>query len=935
MLRGMTTRSHWRAFRFTGACALVIGLAATSLVATTVASASMRPAVVGTRSLRLLQGRSLHLPQGHFPLGQFVAFARRASAVGEGFGNLGDPALKGHLRSRLSRPRPAEPRVPQAATTFTVNSTADDPSSSPTSTTCLATNGKCTLRAAVAAADNLGKTVNIKLSSSDYVLDDTAVGTMVVSDPGAVTIEGTSPTKTIISVLFGDDIEPFAVEENSQDEGGVLFLASLSIEGGSAVSPSTDGGALTVDAGCDAVVTDVNLESNVASDEGGAIASFGNLWVSDSTIKDNTATEDGGGIFAVEGSAEIARSTITGNTADSGGGGLAIASPATIIDTSVSSNTAGTTSTAGVGGGILAEGVSLSLSGTTVNFNRVADDGEGGGIFADGAGLVMQGGQLSHNSAIGGAGGAAALLETVVAAFTKVVVNANTGSLGGILALSGDELPTALDITGGSLSGNTSEAVVALAPATGASVELDISGAVLDDNGTSSSAVLPCAAAVCAATLAAGATFKLILADDTIDKNSVQPVTEIAGAVEAVAAEGGSGSVDLQGDTVDDDSAPGAALSTGAVLLSSVSDRSTPVYSPLLVDITGATFERDSVGVGGDGGAIGVASSTTSGDTDSASVTMSDDTFANDTAGVPSGTTETYGGAVSIAPETLGSITDSTFRDNAAKGADSAGGAILDEDEAAFTYADDTFTSNTAHEAGGALALLSEAATIEQCTFSNNRAEEGGGLLLAESEFSISGSTFSGNSTPVADGMGGALVLADVRGTVSNSTITGNLAGASGEGGGILVAGIVTLDSDTITANVAGTGSALYTTEEGQSVTLEDSILSHNTTKAKGGGENDCGLSTSSGEVAIAAASEGGNVLGSAKCVVELAAGDKVSTNPKLHPLASNGGPTETMALEASSPARKIGLACLPTDQRGRPRPVTNCDAGAYELPKA
>ncbi|MGA8679496.1 MAG: choice-of-anchor Q domain-containing protein [Acidimicrobiales bacterium] len=134
---------------------------------------------------------------------------------------------------------------------------------------------------------------------------------------------------------------------------------------------------------------------------------------------------------------------------------------------------------------------------------------------------------------------------------------------------------------------------------------------------------------------------------------------------------------------------------------------------------------------------------------------------------------------------------------------------------------------------------------------------------------------------------------------------------------------------------MAKTGAGLYVYEEGQGVTVKDSILSDNRTKSKGGSENDCALSTTTPDVAVAAASEGGNVLGSSGCVLQLAASDKVSTNPKLRLLANNGGPTETMALEPSSPARKIGLACLPTDQRGRPRPATHCDSGAYELAKA
>ncbi|MGB5413308.1 MAG: choice-of-anchor Q domain-containing protein, partial [Polyangiales bacterium] len=64
--------------------------------------------------------------------------------------------------------------------------------------------------------------------------------------------------------------------------------------------------------------------------------------------------------------------------------------------------------------------------------------------------------------------------------------------------------------------------------------------------------------------------------------------------------------------------------------------------------------------------------------------------------------------------------------------------------------------------------------------------------------------------------------------------------------------------------------------------------------------------------------------------------------DPMLGPLADNGGPTETHALEEGSPAiNQIPAAdCvdeegepLTTDQRGLARPQgDSCDVGAFEL---
>jgi hypothetical protein len=63
-------------------------------------------------------------------------------------------------------------------------------------------------------------------------------------------------------------------------------------------------------------------------------------------------------------------------------------------------------------------------------------------------------------------------------------------------------------------------------------------------------------------------------------------------------------------------------------------------------------------------------------------------------------------------------------------------------------------------------------------------------------------------------------------------------------------------------------------------------------------------------------------------------AGNDSFTDPKLGPLADNGGSTLTMRLLPGSPAIDAGnnASAPPTDQRGVPRPVgVACDIGAYE----
>src|SRR5205823_2583386 len=60
--------------------------------------------------------------------------------------------------------------------------------------------------------------------------------------------------------------------------------------------------------------------------------------------------------------------------------------------------------------------------------------------------------------------------------------------------------------------------------------------------------------------------------------------------------------------------------------------------------------------------------------------------------------------------------------------------------------------------------------------------------------------------------------------------------------------------------------------------------------------------------------------------------GNLIGVDPKLAPLASNGGPTQTHALLATSPAIDAGdISCASTDQRGLSRQGT-CDMGAFEF---
>jgi hypothetical protein len=176
----------------------------------------------------------------------------------------------------------------------------------------------------------------------------------------------------------------------------------------------------------------------------------------------------------------------------------------------------------------------------------------------------------------------------------------------------------------------------------------------------------------------------------------------------------------------------------------------------------------------------------------------------------------------------------------------------------------------------------------------------------------ITDSTVSKNRDYAPRGSGG-IYNAGGFVTLTNSTISGNdFWGA----GGIINTGALTIASSTVSDSVGGDASIH---NEG-TATVMNSLI-----------DGDCEGDISSNGYNIESP---GNT-----CGFDTNKGDQVSVpDPKLGPLANNGGLTETQALESGSPAinQIPGAACeVETDQRGQPRPEpggTMCDVGAFEV---
>jgi len=235
-------------------------------------------------------------------------------------------------------------------------------------------------------------------------------------------------------------------------------------------------------------------------------------------------------------------------------------------------------------------------------------------------------------------------------------------------------------------------------------------------------------------------------------------------------------------------------------------------------------------------------------------------------------------------------------------------------------------SGNTAHSAGG-IRNQSGSVTITNCTIEANTASfQGGGL---ESQDPATGSAATA--------------------TIVNSTFVGNRASPSypGRGGAIFngVESWLTLTNSTISDNSADRGSGIFA---GESVTLTQCTVSGNLSGNGYDIENWSGTlvlanSLVDGDCRVAGVSSGGNLESPADTCGLAHATDLANVSAAelaLGPLADNGGPTETHALEPSSPAVDVvGLTCESRDQRGVARPqdgngdgIALCDIGAFEL---
>jgi len=248
-----------------------------------------------------------------------------------------------------------------------------------------------------------------------------------------------------------------------------------------------------------------------------------------------------------------------------------------------------------------------------------------------------------------------------------------------------------------------------------------------------------------------------------------------------------------------------------------------------------------------------------------------------------------------------------------------------------FTVQNLTIANGIGGNFGGGGIANSGTLTVTNSTFSGNRADAGGAISNS-GDLTVTNCTFSGNSSSYLLGAGGAISNSGNL-IVTNSTFSGNSAEA---GGAISNGGDMTVTNCTFSGNNSPSllgpgGGAINNAGDLAPATLFNTILANNFTNNVGG---NCEGSMTDG---------GHNIDDGTSCAFSTANGSLSNTNPQLDPagLANNGGPTQTIALQAGSPAINAGDESVCTaapvnslDQRGYVRPGTgyaNCSIGAFE----
>ncbi len=257
-----------------------------------------------------------------------------------------------------------------------------------------ATDGLCTLREAITAANNN--------TASGATVGECAAGSSSGSDTISFSVTGTISLTSALADITSD--------MTINGPGANLLTVQRSTAGG-----TPNFGIFVVQSGVTATISRLTIAGGNVSGSSGGIANSGTLTLVDGTVRGNTASLDGGGIGNV-GTLTLTNSTVCGNSAGGSGGGINLPGTGgigtvTLTNSTVCGNT---------GGGIANGGGTVTLTNSTVSGNT------GTGISIGAGSLTITNSTVSGNAAVSGGG----IINNGVAALTNSTISGNSATSG-------------------------------------------------------------------------------------------------------------------------------------------------------------------------------------------------------------------------------------------------------------------------------------------------------------------------------------------------------------------------------------------------------------------------------------------------------------------------------------------------------------------------
>jgi hypothetical protein len=231
--------------------------------------------------------------------------------------------------------------------------------------------------------------------------------------------------------------------------GGVANYGRLTITNGTISGNSTGGNGGGVYSGATMTLTNSTISGNAAYG-GGGIRNSGTLSITSSTISGNTAAASGGGVSSGI-TLAVANSTISGNAAGFAGGGVDSAGDITVTNSTISGNTAGDR------GGGLANLYRATIIRSTISGNTAGD--RGGGVTNRVYGtMTVTNSTISGNSTsgTGSYGGGVANYDGTMTLINSTITRNRSGERGGGVHNRGVYREARVTVTNSTISGNLS-----------------------------------------------------------------------------------------------------------------------------------------------------------------------------------------------------------------------------------------------------------------------------------------------------------------------------------------------------------------------------------------------------------------------------------------------------------------------------------------------